>query len=570
MQILRFLAKKRVYKTLFILFFTALFIVPTFLAAVHAADVTDQSTYQQEVRQGEEQAGNLQMTVSATGTFLLNFALNQLAGCYGTPAECQDSRFLSDGGAVGGAANLIAMTYANPAANTQTYIADLMQDMGVAQPVYAQGLGFSSLQPILQLWKVMRNIAYVFFVIIFLVIGFAIMFRQNLGSQTAVTIQQALPKIVVALLAVTFSYAIAGLLIDLMYVVMFFLIAIFQASGLVSTEFVSIPVGGVAGDNNILSQNIFQVGWAIISSGVAVSAGSNVGELISNALGGGLADIVGFVSSVLVTVVLFVAILIGIFKTFLALLKVYFEIVLSIVFAPVILMLSAIDGSAVINWIKGLVANLLVFPALLLFILIGYMFMGIQGSTANVGAEFSSGGFLPPFIPGRGNAQQISLLMGVAVILLMAEVPSIVGKFKPKGPFDELAGTAFRNATAGEIGLPVAGAALGTGLGVARVTGIPGLRRVPGLQGTQEWQNADWRSRLKLLRTGADVDGRRVGGVLQGFSGGWNVGQGIRKRIDDAQDNRLLEPDNTRAMIEKLIKGQEGPKKDDIPPKPKS
>ena len=41
-----------------------------------------------------------------------------------------------------------------------------------------------------------------------------------MSPQTIVTIQSALPKIVVTLILVTFSYAIAGFMVDLVYVVM--------------------------------------------------------------------------------------------------------------------------------------------------------------------------------------------------------------------------------------------------------------------------------------------------------------------------------------------------------------
>ena len=53
-----------------------------------------------------------------------------------------------------------------------------------------------------------------------------IMFRSKVG-QAAITVQQAIPSILIALLAVTFSYAIAGFLIDLMYLMMYMLAGLF-------------------------------------------------------------------------------------------------------------------------------------------------------------------------------------------------------------------------------------------------------------------------------------------------------------------------------------------------------
>src|SRR6185369_5532352 len=122
-------------------------------------------------------------------------------------------------GAIGTTLNMTSLALTNPPVSSREYIADLMQTVGhpFAQTAYAQGLGFSSLSPILGLWKIFRNIAYFFFIVIFVFIGFMIMIRSKIGSQAAVTVQQALPKLVVSLILVTFSYAIAGLLLDLMY-----------------------------------------------------------------------------------------------------------------------------------------------------------------------------------------------------------------------------------------------------------------------------------------------------------------------------------------------------------------
>ena len=53
-----------------------------------------------------------------------------------------------------------------------------------------------------------------------IVIGFMVMFRRKIDPKTVITVQNALPKIVLALLLVTFSYAIAAFMIDLMYLVM--------------------------------------------------------------------------------------------------------------------------------------------------------------------------------------------------------------------------------------------------------------------------------------------------------------------------------------------------------------
>ena len=61
-----------------------------------------------------------------------------------------------------------------------------------------------------------------------------IMFRVKINPQTVVSLQTMIPKLVTTLILITFSFAIAGLVIDMIYV---FLLAII---GLLSTsQFIS-------------------------------------------------------------------------------------------------------------------------------------------------------------------------------------------------------------------------------------------------------------------------------------------------------------------------------------------
>ncbi len=397
---------------------------------------------------------NYQQTMFNSTLFVTHSLNTLMGGCVGQ--DCPQG--VADG-AVRGLSKAVAMTFHQPA-DTRSYIADLLQDMNIAQPAYAQGVGFASLTPLLDIWKIFRNIAYVFFVIIFLIIGFAIMFRQNLGGQAAVTVQQALPRIIVALLMVTFSYAIAGLLIDLMYISMFFLVAVFSSSASLSS---------VLGGMEILSDNIFGVYARIITSNFAGSSGAVISQLVeemlsgSGGLGDFLAGVAAGIAGVLGTLIIFFAILFAMFRTFFALAKVYIEIILSIAFAPVILMMGAIQSNVFGNWVKGLAANLAVFPAMLVFIIIGYLLVG--GEQAQITRDLNEGGFVPPFLPGRGSVNTIGLVAGIGAIMLLPEVPGIMARFKPKGLFDDLGNMAMKNAMAGK------GAALGT---AAATLAVPG------------------------------------------------------------------------------------------------
>ncbi len=124
--------------------------------------------------------------------------------------------------AVAGLSKIAYTMYTSPPASTYAFVQDMGQTLGfIPKQAYAQGIGFSGLSSLLPVWKAFRNISYAILAIVMIVIGFMVMFRKKIDPKTVVTVQNALPKVVVTLILITFSYAIVGILIDLMYVVLF-------------------------------------------------------------------------------------------------------------------------------------------------------------------------------------------------------------------------------------------------------------------------------------------------------------------------------------------------------------
>jgi len=114
---------------------------------------------------------------------------------------------------------MIAILY-TPPLHTGDFIAYMGNNFSLAKPSYAQvtGIGFEGLKPLLNAWVVFRNVVYLLFVFVFILIGLAIMLRVRIDPRTVMTIQNQIPKIIISLILVTFSFAIAGFLIDLMWV----------------------------------------------------------------------------------------------------------------------------------------------------------------------------------------------------------------------------------------------------------------------------------------------------------------------------------------------------------------
>lgn len=103
----------------------------------------------------------------------------------------------------------------NPVSITQ-YSRYYAQAHGFIRSADAQttGTGFTALSPVIPLWEVFRNVAYLVLVIMVVIIGFVIIFGGKYG-QSEVSLISSLPKIVIAVIVITFSYPIAGFVVDI-------------------------------------------------------------------------------------------------------------------------------------------------------------------------------------------------------------------------------------------------------------------------------------------------------------------------------------------------------------------
>lgn len=430
---------KKLAAFLLVIFLFAFSVIPVAAAVTGSnAELKRAQTATQDLNNSLDKAGEGSPNLPAVSVEVFKSATIFASVCQLTSNGC-DNTDPTAGSLRTSLVKAFAYLY-TPPADTQTYIADVMNSAGlnIAKPAYAQGLGFSALDPILDTWKALRNVAYLFYVIMFLIIGFMIMFRQKISSQAVVTAQQALPKIIMSLITVTFSYAIAGLLIDIMYIVMYLIVGLFPGQTFAGGE---LSLKEIAMD-----RNIFQIGtYLLTSAGTLANAQESVRAMITTALEtqlGGVADALGLIGGITFAIVFAIATLFGIFRLFFELLKTYISIIITIVLAPLALMLGALPGNNAFQaWIKTLVANLAVFPGILLILTLAFMLIGGQygGNTASEvvpqvqaqGTFFQgnyNGGFLPPYIPGAGSGNAISIMLGLGVILIMPDLATQIKK----------------------------------------------------------------------------------------------------------------------------------------------
>ena len=418
--------------------------------------------------------------------------------------------------------NLIVLPYSNPPASGIYWAYSGLQNAGFISESYAaEGVGFGAIKPFIKIWSVFRNLAFILIVLILISIGFMIMFRMKINPQTVISVENSLPKIAIALLLITFSYAIAGFLIDIMYIVILKIIStlstinfdqytpanafnlINEYVGAGSSKLFPVKYNLINTGNYLLSilplslgRTLKFIGGYLAAFGIAHWIGnkfdinrafkgfSDIGFQAAT-FGLQIGDLPDFIGLLFYWVLTFtvlmplalplvIGILVGLtilflfFRIFFLLLTNYIQILLLILFAPVILLFEAIPGRNTFAWwFKNLLANLLVFPLVILIILTSDIIIKIN---AQVGTnQFWAPPFLYPL-----NQEAITILIGIGIYLLIPDLVKMVKELLGvKGvPVSFGLGTFFSG-----VSTPVGGA-MGFAGGFGSISlAVPGIRR---------------------------------------------------------------------------------------------
>jgi len=352
-----------------------------------------------------------------------------------------------------------------PISSTE-YIADVRDHLNLgASPAYAQGIGFQGLQPIYGLWEAFRNIAYLLASIGFIFLAFMVMFRIRAGSQTVLTAQSSIIKFIVVILAITFSYPIAGFIIDLIYLFSSFIIMLFRSAGLLSPS-VSLQDYQTA----LMSDNIFR------TMGSLISLSGNAGEIIKNAaaelftkdgafgaaggnseslvagIGNAMQGLFGWGIKELGRLIVSIAIIYSLFKLLIQLLFAYLEIIFLVIIAPLWLLMDILPGgNSFFSWLRRLFANAMIFPATVFMIVLGIVIVGgsEQLQITPVLSDDLTGLSLP-FLPAT--VSSLAPLLGIGFILIIPKVNDMV-----KGAL-KVSGNQYVSAIGQSVGVGMAGA----------------------------------------------------------------------------------------------------------------
>lgn len=366
------------------------------------------------------------------------------------------------------------------------YTRKLISKFNPVQEAHAQaGFGFTTgASAVVELWKISRNLSFAILVLIIIIMSFMIMFRVKISPQAVITVQSAIPKVISALILITFSYALAGFAIDLMYVVIGLLAAVITGSGLSNHTALQLFDAFTKGENAI--GLLFEFWFAFVTTALASIASSiNPMTLI-----GGILLFIFAILTILVMIWFTIKIIVLIFKNFA-------NIVLTIVTGPIEILLGTVtQGAGFGPWFRKLLSYLAVYPLMAILFYLAFFFlaqsvnMGLTGSIGRaLGVDYLK---MFPFNPKldviQGNTWDPPLstwavtgdallwaIVAFVIITLIPKTVEIVQGFVSGKPF------AYGSAVGEAVG-PIKGAWGATG-----GTLIQGIQRNAGEAFAGEW-----------------------------------------------------------------------------------
>lgn len=263
------------------------------------------------------------------------------------------------------------------------------------------------LRIVMGVWKLSRNIAYGVMSLVMLATGFMIITRKKIGAQAAVTVQMALPRIIIALILITFSYPIGAVGASAAFVLRGNTDEIVNGINWGDIgESMESPIGEIVCDTekilfekirsfvpdlSIIRTTLNHTVSFIIEASLFSATGKNptqlaqcgvyfleqygtdkpfsfqeasAGELaaVLFALNQGLMGIGPFV--LLITIFVFIAAVVMWILVLLKVILIYLKILFSIIGAPLVFAFGAVPGNETmtVNWFKTFIANVISIP----------------------------------------------------------------------------------------------------------------------------------------------------------------------------------------------------------------
>ncbi len=283
------------------------------------------------------------------------------------------------------------------------------------------------------IWEIMRNIAYAAFVIVIIAAGFMIMFRSKIGGQMSVNIMNTIPNVIVGLILVTFSFAIAGFILDLgrLFTLMIgnYLSGALHAA---NPSFEVIYFGGPIEMTRSAFGDIFKTAPGISVGGTAGPLGlggiaAAVLALLGAAAAALPAALIGAAIALLVFIVIAAIALFAGFRLFFTLVTLYLRIILDLILGPLYILMGSLPGKqgSIMAWLKRLLSNSISYP-FIFFMLNVVRFLGYSIGN-NTGVHTQT---VIDFMNGSAVSSNTGTALNVFIVIfgyyLAAGAPDIV------------------------------------------------------------------------------------------------------------------------------------------------
>jgi hypothetical protein len=386
-------------------------------------------------------------------------------------------------GLLGATTDLIAGTY-QPIVSTSTYISYVGDNFGVVKKAHAQtpcdpsrsGYGFCGLQPILKLWENVRNIAFILLTLAFIFIGLGVMLRVKIDPRTVMTVQNQIPNVIISMILITLSYAIAALMVDTMWITTYSGVYMLtrnhdpvigdctkefnknpndkgeSLSKKATTTILQMPFtffnqvfARCTPENNIgpLPQNDRDGGFHVMTSDVSNNFGQTIGNVARSIIfdkndevdcGGwrklshpikclkkGAVSLVATLVSAIVKIIVFVILLLTLFKIWFNLVKAYIYTLLYIILSPVMIVFGLLPKKPLgfENWLRRLFVNVAVFPITVFMFVAARLLLDLYSKTG-------PDQFIPPLIGNPSTGVNFGAIMAFGVLLITPHIQTIL------------------------------------------------------------------------------------------------------------------------------------------------
>jgi len=234
---------------------------------------------------------------------------------------------------------------------------------------------------LLEFWQIIRNASYALMVVVLVIIGFMIMLRIPINPRTVVTAENSLPRVVVSLILITFSFAISGLMIDI---------------GRIAIQLVGWIGGEVGIQFEVLFLKLITIVFLVGLGGWAIGWGLLLVMLL------------------LVLFLLIILLMIG----WKMVVRMAMFIVLTL-FSPLVFLVGAIPQGEglMIGWFKRQISNILAIPAMILLITVALILANVHDIPTPIEDKVNPFG-LTSMILGP--------MIAIGVLMMATKVPEMI------------------------------------------------------------------------------------------------------------------------------------------------